>query len=83
MALFDQLGYTKILADKQTDLQLEYDFSEGRWNGLSMLLQVYNLTNSPNVTQQISKLPNNVSVARPLDYVTWGRTVMFGVNYKL
>ena len=83
VALFDQLGYTKILADKQTDLQLEYDFSQGRWNGLSLLLQVYNLTNSANVTQQIAKLPNNVSVARPLDYVTWGRTVMFGVNYKL
>jgi iron complex outermembrane receptor protein len=83
VALFDQLGYTKILADKQTDLQLEYDFSQGRWSGLSLLLQVYNLTDSPNVTQQIAKLPNNVSVARPLDYVTWGRTVMFGVNYKL
>ncbi|RUL74457.1 TonB-dependent receptor [Dyella choica] len=83
VALFDQLGYDKILANKQTDLQLEYDFPEGRWNGLSVLLQVYNLTDSADITQQISKLPNNVSVARPLDYVTWGRTIMFGVNYKL
>jgi iron complex outermembrane receptor protein len=83
VALFDQLGYTKILADKQTDLQVGYDFPEGHWHGLSLLLQVYNLTNSANITQQISNLPNNVSVARPLDYVTWGRTIMFGVNYKL
>ena len=83
VALFDQLGYTRILADKQTDFQAGYDFPEGRWHGLSVLLQIYNLTNSANKTQQISNLPNNVQVARPLDYVTWGRTVMFGLNYRL
>jgi len=81
--LFDQLGYVKVLADKQTDFQLGYAFSEGRWDGLSLLLQVNNLTNSAQKTQQISGLPNNVQVARPLDYTTWGRTVMFGLNYKL
>jgi iron complex outermembrane receptor protein len=83
VSLFDQLGYTKVLADKQTDFQAGYDFPEGRWHGLSVLLQIYNLTNSANKTQQISNLPNNVQVARPLDYVTWGRTVMFGLNYRL
>ncbi|XRD86126.1 TonB-dependent receptor [Dyella acidisoli] len=83
VALFDQLGYTKILADKQTDFQAGYDFPDGRWHGLSVLLQIYNLTNSANKTQQISNLPNNVQVARPLDYVTWGRTVMLGLNYRL
>ncbi|HET7330573.1 TonB-dependent receptor [Dyella sp.] len=83
VSLFDQLGYTKILADKQTDFQAGYDFPEGRWHGLSVLLQIYNLTNSANKTQQISNLPNNVQVTRPLDYVTWGRTVMFGLNYRL
>lgn len=83
VSLFDQLGYTRILADKQTDFQAGYDFPEGRWHGLSVLLQIYNLTNSANKTQQISNLPNNVQVARPLDYVTWGRTVMFGLNYRL
>jgi iron complex outermembrane receptor protein len=83
VALFDQLGYTKILADKQTDFQLGYAFDEGRWSGLSILLQINNLTNSPMKTVQISALPNGVSVARPLEYDTYGRTVMFGVNYKL
>jgi iron complex outermembrane receptor protein len=83
VSLFDQLGYTKVLADKQMDFQLGYAFSEGPWSGLSALLQVNNLTNSANRTQQISGLPNNLQVARPLDYVTWGRTVMFGLNYKL
>ncbi|BDU21830.1 TonB-dependent receptor [Dyella sp. GSA-30] len=83
VALFDQLGYTKILADKQTDFQLGYAFDQGRWSGLSILLQVNNLTNSPMKTVQISALPNGVSITRPLEYDTYGRTVMFGVNYKL
>jgi len=83
VALFDQLGYTQIEANRQTDLQLGYAFTEGRWNGLSILLQVNNLTNTADKTQQISALPNGVAVARPLEYDTWGRTVMFGLNYKL
>jgi iron complex outermembrane recepter protein len=83
VALFDQLGYTTILANKQTDLQLGYAFSQGRWSGLSILLQVSNLTNTPDSTAQSAGLPNNVKVTRPLEYDTWGRTVMLGVNYKL
>jgi iron complex outermembrane receptor protein len=83
VALFDQLGYTKILANRQTDLQLGYAFSSGRWNGLSLLLQVNNLGNSPDATAQIAGLPNNVQINRPLEYDTWGRSVLFGVNYKL
>ena len=83
VALFDQLGYTKILANRQTDLQLGYAFSEGRWNGLSLLLQVNNLSNSPDSTVQVATLPNNVPLTRPLEYDSWGRTVLFGVNYKL
>jgi iron complex outermembrane recepter protein len=83
VALFDQLGYIKMLANRQTDLQLGYAFSEGRWNGLSLLLQVSNLSNTADKSVQISGLPNNVQVTRPLEYDTWGRTVMLGVNYKL
>ncbi len=83
VALFDQLGYTKILANRQTDLQLGYAFSSGRWSGLSILLQVNNLGNSPDSTVQVATLPNNVPVTRPLEYDTWGRTVLLGFNYKL
>jgi TonB-dependent receptor len=83
VALFDQLGYTTILASKQTDLQVGYDFTDGRWKGVSLLLQVNNLTNTPDDTAQFAGLPNGVTVTRPLEYDTWGRTVMFGVNYKL
>lgn len=80
---FGQLGYQKILADKQTDFQAGYDFGEGRLKGLSLLLQVNNVMNSPYRTQQISGLPNGVNIARPLDYNTYGRTILFGLNYKL
>lgn len=83
VALFDQLGYTKILANRQTDLQLGYEFAEGRWKGLSILLQVNNLGNSPDTTVQVSGLPNGVSVTRPLEYDTWGRTYLLGFSYKL
>lgn len=83
VALFDQLGYTKILANRQTDLQLGYEFAEGRWKGLSILLQVNNLGNSPDTTVQVSGLPNGVNVTRPLEYDTWGRTYLLGFSYKL
>ncbi|MEP6899816.1 MAG: TonB-dependent receptor, partial [Rhodanobacter sp.] len=81
VALFDQLGYTKILANRQTDFQLGYDFTDGRWKGVSLLLQVNNLSNTSDTTVQVSGLPNGVAITRPLEYDTWGRTVMFGVNY--
>ncbi|WP_426661609.1 TonB-dependent receptor [Rhodanobacter aciditrophus] len=83
VALFDQLGYTKILANRQTDLQLGYEFDDGRWKGLSILLQVNNLGNSPDATVQYATLANNVPMTRPLEYDTWGRTVLLGFNYKL
>ncbi|MEO7068554.1 MAG: TonB-dependent receptor [Rhodanobacter sp.] len=83
VALFDQLGYTKILANRQTDLQLGYAFSEGRWDGLSILLQVNNLSNSPDSTVAIATLANNVPLTSPKDYNTWGRSVLLGFNYKL
>ncbi|OOG66396.1 TonB-dependent receptor [Rhodanobacter sp. B04] len=83
VALFDQLGYTKILANRQTDLQLGYAFSSGRLDGLSILLQVNNLGNSADSTVQVSTLANNVPLTRPLEYDTWGRTVLLGFNYKL
>ena len=83
VALFDQLGYTKILANRQTDLQLGYTFTSGRMNGLSLLLQASNLTNSPDATVQIAGLPDGEQINRPLEYDTWGRSVLFGVSYKL
>lgn len=83
VALFDQLGYTKILANRQTDLQLEYDFTQGSFNGLSILLQVNNLSNAPDATVQYATLADNEPIVMPLEYDTWGRTVLLGFSYKL
>lgn len=83
VALFDQLGYQTVLADKQTDMQVGYEFQEGTYSGLSVLFQVNNLTDSPMKTEQTSALPNNVKIQRPLEFDTYGRTIMFGINYKM
>jgi TonB dependent receptor. len=64
-------------------MQVGYEFQEGTYSGLSVLLQVNNLTDSPEKTEQTAALPNNVKVQRPLDFKTYGRTIMFGINYKM
>jgi hypothetical protein len=38
---------------------------------------------SPASTVRVSALANDVPLARPLEYDTWGRTILFGINYKL
>ncbi|MHB1991972.1 TonB-dependent receptor [Metallibacterium scheffleri] len=83
VALFDQIGYTKILAYKEADFQIGYAFDSGRYKGLTLLMDVSNLTNSPYRTEQISGLPNGVSIAAPLDFNTWGRTISVGFRYAL
>ncbi len=83
VALFDQLSYTKVLANKTTDVQAGYEFDSGRLKGLSILLQVTNLTNEPFKSEQISGLPDKSRATRPLEYDDWGRTVLFGFNYKI
>ena len=48
MELSTNRGFTEILADKQLDAQLGYTFPDtSRFRNLGMLLQVYNLTDSP------------------------------------
>ena len=48
--------------------------------GLSLLLQVNNLTNSPYATRQGNGFGEIVA---PAIYNSYGRQVLFGVNYKL
>jgi iron complex outermembrane receptor protein len=80
-SLFFSRAYTTVLADRQTDLQLGYEFGEGsRLNGLSFLLQVNNLTNSPYRTVQDSEFAGGAT--QPLEYNEYGRQFLFGVNYK-
>jgi len=80
---FDQLGYTQVETDKTLNFQAGYEFQDGRAKGLSILLQINNLNNSPYRTVQITSLPAGGSFTTPLEYDTYGRTFLLGVNYKL
>lgn len=80
---FNQIAYTKIIPNKQTDLQLSYAFDAGSWKGVTLLFQVSNLTNSPDAKVQVSGLADGEPLIMPQYYDTWGRTVMFGATYKL
>jgi len=81
--MFNQIAYTRMMANKQTDVQLSYAFDTGKWKGLTLLLQVSNLTNSSDSKVQVASLPDGEQVTLPQYYDTWGRTVMLGASYKL
>jgi iron complex outermembrane receptor protein len=80
---FDQLGYTQIETDRTINFQAGYEFQNGAVKGLSFLLQINNLSNSPYKTVQITSLPAGGTFKTPLEYDTYGRTILLGVNYKL
>ena len=71
--------------DKVVDFQMDYAFGDGSMlAGTSLLLQVYNLTNS---VSQSYKTPGNLDVPDPTQLVPnytyeFGRVVLLGVNYK-
>ncbi len=79
---------TTINSDDVVDLQLGYAFEQGSFKGLSLLLQVNNLTDS--ATQQmasINGLGGNNPTPNPSQMITkwvnhFGRQMLFGVNYK-
>jgi iron complex outermembrane receptor protein len=83
--LFAVRGFTEILADKQVDGQIGYTFPENsRFGNLGVLLQAYNLTNSPYRTRvgldESGKTPEGGLL---IDYYEkYGRQFLFGVNYK-
>jgi len=63
-----------VVGESITDAQVSYSFGDSL-EGLSILLQVSNLTNSPYRTYAGTK-------DRPLEYIEWGRTYLMGVTYK-
>ena len=78
---FAQRFYTRILADMQTDLQIGYEFQDGPYQGLSILGQINNLTNSPYRTVQDGNLDGGGLA--PQEYNRYGTQFLFGVSYKL
>lgn len=59
-----------------TDVQMGYTFQSGPMKNLSILLQVNNLENEP--FRSSFDGDNN----RPREYFEYGRTYLFGVNYR-
>ena len=79
--LFAQRAFSEILAEDQVDIQLGYEFQDGPLKNLGLLLQVNNLGNEPYQTRQGSPFASGAYA--PERYTTYGRQVLFGVNYKL
>lgn len=64
-----------VVGEDIIDAQVSYTFGAGSLDGLSLLLQASNLTNSPYQTYATTR-------DRPLEYIEWGRTYLVGVSYK-
>ncbi len=62
--------------EKVTDVQLGYTFQSGALENLSFLLQVNNIENEP------FRSTFDGRSDRPREYFEYGRTYLFGVNYR-
>lgn len=83
--LFATRGYTEILDDEQVDAQIGYTFQSGQLEGLGVLFQVNNLTNSPYRTRLGLDAGGTTTVdggALPETYEEYGRQFLFGINYR-
>jgi TonB-dependent receptor len=69
-------SFKYVKGDQITDAQLGYEFSEGRFQGVSVLFQVNNLTNEPYVAYAVTE-------TRQQDFQEYGRQFLLGVNYRL
>lgn len=83
--LFATRGFTEILADKQVDAQLGYTIQSGALEGLGVLFQVNNLTDSPYRTRLgIDTGGTTTSDGSTLleTYEKYGRQFLLGFNYR-
>lgn len=81
-SLFGQRQYRFTLSERTLDLQLGYDFPEtGALSGLSLLLQVNNLTNEPFRTEVSES--TGTGLFFPEEYTEYGRQYMVGFRYAL
>lgn len=76
---------THIDAERQVDLQVGYAFDSGYYKGLSLLLQVTNLTDEPAVQTRGPEVVGSAGDAKgllPWKTESFGRSVMLGATYK-
>ncbi|MEN9544471.1 MAG: Vitamin transporter BtuB, partial [Pseudomonadota bacterium] len=67
---------TWVKGEKVVDAQVGYEFQDGYLKGLSLLFQAQNLGNEPFVRYR--DVPAN-----EMERVKFGKTYLFGLNYKL
>jgi len=84
--LFATRGVTEILADRQVDAQVGYTFQEGSsLEGLGLLFQINNLTNSPYRTR-LGVDGGGTKTADggflPETYEEYGREFLLGMSYR-
>ncbi|MEJ0058545.1 MAG: TonB-dependent receptor [Terricaulis sp.] len=84
--LFTTRGFTEILEDEQVDAQIGYTFPEGSFaEGLGILLQVNNLTNSPYRTRLGLDTGGTTTADGAVlqeTYEEYGRQILLGLNYR-
>ncbi len=83
--LFATRGQTEIMDDEQIDAQIGYTFESGPMEGLGVLFQVNNLTDSPYRTR-LGLDAGGTHTADgsflPETYEEYGRQFLFGINYR-
>lgn len=78
-------SYTKTGAERLTNLQFGYDFSEGTLKGLGLVLQLNNVTDSALVTYKsvgAQGFNPDPKALVPYEVRKFGRGVGFGATYK-
>lgn len=63
-------------AETLIDAQVSYEFQGGRFEGVTLLLQGYNLTDEPFVTFQTG------DARQVIDHQSFGRRYLFGVSFR-
>ncbi|WP_122467267.1 TonB-dependent receptor [Brevundimonas lutea] len=69
-------AFRNVGEESLIDAQLGYEFQSGPLEGLSFLVQGNNLTDEPFTTLEAT------DPRRAIDYQRYGRTFLFGVNYR-
>ncbi|HEY5760599.1 MAG TPA: TonB-dependent receptor [Steroidobacter sp.] len=69
-------AFKYVKGDQITDAQVGYEFGPGTLHGLSILLQVNNVTNEPYIAYSVTE-------TRQQDFQQYGRQYLLGVNYRL
>ncbi|MDD2920226.1 TonB-dependent receptor [Rhodoferax sp.] len=77
---------THFEAEKQVDFQIGYAFDSGTYKGLSLLLQINNLTDEPSVQTRSGEYyadsTGDRSAQMPWRTENFGRSVLLGATYK-